>query len=113
MIRPSFARLTITRLRYPTKTVHGTTEVDYYATPAEYPIDGCWLDPTQSIENNDSRTAVLTGYTVDAPAGIDLTSADRVRYGADTFEVDGSPVQIPSPSGALSSTRVILKFWKG
>lgn len=113
MIRPSFARLSITRLRYPTKTVHGTTVPDYDAAPDELQIDRCWLEPTQSIEDNDSRTAVLTGYTVDAPARADVVATDLVRYGADKFEVDGAPVQIPSPTGALDSTRIVLKLWKG
>jgi hypothetical protein len=113
LVRPSFARETITRLRYPLVDDHGTARVDYDSPPAEDPVDRCWLEPTGSQEVGDGRAAVLTGYTVDAPWEADITAADRVRYGGVLFDVDGQPLKVPSPTGALRSTRLALRVWEG
>lgn len=112
-MRPSFARETITRLRYPLVDDHGAQRVDYDAVPGEEQIGRCWLEPTGSQENADGRSAVLTGYTVDAPWDADLTAADRVRYAGVVFDVDGQPLKVPSPTGMLRSIRLTLRVWEG
>lgn len=113
MALPSFARETITRLRYPTRDDFGTVMPDYTGTPVEADISGCWLEPIRSVENLDGRLAVQTGWTVAAPPGIDIVSADHVRYRGDEYEVVGDSVPIPSPSGALDATQLILRRWAG
>ena len=112
-MRASFARLTITRLRYPTRVDRGNVVADYSATPDEVDIDRCWFEPTTSTEVNDARTAVGTGYTVDAPPEADVTAADHLRIAGAEHEVDGQPLLLPSPTGALTSLRIITKRWEG
>jgi hypothetical protein len=109
----SFARETITRLRYPTVNDQGTTVPDYTANPDEADIAGCWLEPTQSIENDDGRLAVQTGFTVAAPPAADITAKDRARYLDTIYEVIGDPMPIKSPTGALDSTKLFLRRWEG
>lgn len=113
MTRASFATKTIARLRYPTTTDQGVTVVDYAAAATVSPIAGCWYEPTFSTESHDGRAAVLTGYNVDAPPGIDLTEADHVVIDGVEHEVDGRPLAVPSPTGALSSTKFVTKRWEG
>lgn len=113
MSTPSFASVTITRLRYPTRTDHGTTITDYTATPATFDIDGCWAEPSPSTEVADHRFALSTGWIIAAPPGIDLTAADHVRHQGIEYEIDGEPLPVPSPTGALDYTRIVLKKWEG
>lgn len=113
MTRSSFATRTIARLRYPTTTDQGVTVVDYAAAAVVTPITGCWYEPIFSTEEHDGRDAVRTGYTVDAPAGIDLTAKDHVVIDGEEHEVDGEPLAIPSPTGALESTKFTTKRWEG
>ncbi|MET4062617.1 hypothetical protein ABID92_000431 [Frigoribacterium sp. PvP120] len=112
-MRASFARLTITRLRYPLRMDRGVAVIDYAAAPLERDIDRCWYEPTSSAENLDARTAVLTGYTVDAPAGADIFATDHVRIDGIEHEVVGQPLRLPSPTGVLESTRLTTKRWEG
>lgn len=113
MTRSSFATKTIMRRRFPITTDQGVVIVDYDATPAESTILGCWYEPIFSTEDKDGRTAVRTGYTVDAPAGIDLTEFDRVVIDGEEHEVDGRPLAVPSPTGSIDSTKFVTKRWEG
>lgn len=109
----SFATKTITRLRYPSTTDQGVTVPDYTATPAEASVGGCWYEPVTSSEDMDGRDAVGTGYTVAAPAGVDVLSTDRLRIEGDVYEIVGAPLSIPSPTGALASTKIVTRRWEG
>lgn len=112
-MRPSFARLTVTRLRYPTRDDYGTRVPDFSAKPDRLPIDRCWYEPTSSTEDADGRTAVLTGYTIDAPKGADIIATDHVLVDGIEYDVDGDPLRVPSPTGALDSVRVVVTRWEG
>lgn len=109
----SFARETITRLRYPTRSDHGVQVPDYRAVPVEFTVNRCWLEPVQSQESNDGRLAVSTGWTVAAPKNTDVVSTDHVRYQGVEYEVLGDPQRVPSPTGALDAVRMILQRWEG
>lgn len=112
-MRASFARLTITRLRFPERDDRGTLVPDYDAEPDPLTIRRCWLEPTTSTEQNDGRLAVATGYTVDAPYLSDIVSSDLVEYEGVRYEVVGDPQHVPSPTGALNATRLTLQRWEG
>jgi hypothetical protein len=112
-MRPWQAKETITRLRYPTREDAGVLVPDLDAAPDELPIRRCWLEPTQSDEQSDGRLAVSTGYLVDAPANADITEADQVRYRDVVYDVVGDPLDVPSPTGALNSVRLMIQRWEG
>lgn len=118
-MRPSFAKETIERLRYPLATEYNTQVRDYTGTPdvlvigKPNPGEGCWLEPLTSLEQNGDRTAVFTGYNVDAPADADIVYDDHVLYLGVEYEVDGDPLRQKSPTGALDSTRFVLHRWRG
>lgn len=111
----SFARKTITRLRYPTTTDQGITVTDWLAvSPVETAIEGCWYEPINSTIELDGRTAIRTGYTVAAPSHIDLNAkTDRVRIEGVIHELEGQPLHVPSPTGALDSTKFTTRNWEG
>lgn len=113
-MRSSFARLTIERLRYPMRDDQGVQVADWTATPVASPIPGCWYEPTTTSVIRDGRVADRSGYTVDAPAGtvIDLRR-DHIRIAGVEYELDGAPMQVPSPTGMLASTRFVCLFWEG
>lgn len=113
-MRTSFSTQTIVRLRYPLTTDQGTEMPDFTAAPAESTIDGCWYEPMTSTVIENGRLAVRTGYTVDAPARVDLSAfRDHVRIKDDEFKLDGDPLAVPSPTGALDSTRFTCTRWEG
>jgi len=112
-VTASFARETITRLRYPTRSDHGVDVPDYRAVAAELPISRCWLEPALSQESNDGRLAVSTGWTVAAPKGADVVSTDHLRYEGVEYEVLGDPQRVKSPTGALDAVRIVLQRWEG
>lgn len=112
-MRSSFATRTIMRLRYPMIEDQGVEVYDYSSDPTMTPIAGCWYEPISSTVDLDGRTAVRTGYTVDAPAGIDLTEHDRVLIEMSVQELDGRPLAIPSPTGQLDSTKFTTSTWEG
>ncbi|PPH99727.1 hypothetical protein C5C95_06175 [Rathayibacter sp. AY1B7] len=107
----TFARMTITRKRYPQIDDQGTSVRDYDATPETITIAGCWLEPITSTEVTDDRLAVATGYQVAAPAGVDVTAEDRIEYAGVDYEVEGEPSRVPSPTGALAHTLFVLRRW--
>lgn len=107
----SFARMVITRKRYPQIDDQGTAVRDYSATPDVKTITGCWLEPITSNEVTDDRLAVATGYQVAAPAGADVTAEDRVEYAGVDYEVEGEPLRVGSPTGALAHTQFVLRKW--
>ncbi|WP_148061458.1 hypothetical protein [Frigoribacterium sp. PhB160] len=100
-------------MRYPKRVDRGTEVTDYTAVPDELDIKRCWYEPTSSVEDTDARSAVLTGYTVDAPSGADIVASDHVRIAGVEHEVDGQPLDIPSPTGVLDSVRLTTKRWEG
>lgn len=109
----SFARETITRLRYPTVNDHGAERPDYRAAADALDIGRCWLEPVQSQESNDGRLAVSSGWTVAAPPGADVVTTDHVRYEGVEYEVVGDPQRVKSPTGALDGVRIVLQRWEG
>jgi hypothetical protein len=117
--RPTFAKETIIRLRYPSRIEYGTQVVDYTGTPDRKVIGkpepglGCWLEPLVSIEENSGRTAVYTGYNCDAPFDADVKYDDHVIYEGVEYEVVGDPLRQKSPTGAISSTKIVLHVWRG
>ncbi|MEV8134297.1 hypothetical protein [Microbacterium aurantiacum] len=112
-MRSSFASLTVVRLRYPVRDDYGVEVPDYSATPTEAVIEGCWYEPTSSAESRDGRSAVRTGYTIDAPADVDVRSTDRIRIAGVEYDVEGDPLAVPSPTGMLASTRITATNWEG
>lgn len=113
MIPGAFAKVTVTRLRYPRINDHGVDVADYTATPARKDIPGCWAEPVESQEIVDGRLAVRTGYTVAAPSGIDLVADDHVEYAGAEYDVVGDVIHIPSVTGALAASKFTIVRWEG
>ena len=113
-MRASFANRTIVRLRYPLVFDQGVEMIDLTGVPDESQIVDCWYEPTSSTVIEDGRLAISSGYTVDAPAGVVLDARrDHVRIEGVEFRLDGGPLRVPSPTGALDSTRFTCTRWEG
>jgi hypothetical protein len=113
-MRSAFAKLTITRLRYPVTTDRGVQVTDWTATPEESEIARCWYEPAVSQTNEGSRFAVSSGYTVDAPKGTVLSArTDHVRIAGEEFALSGDPQVVPSPTGTLDSVKFSCERWDG
>jgi len=111
-MRPSFAKMTIERLRFPTIDDQGTMVPDLDEPPVVVQIQRCWLEPLQSQEAEAGGTASFTGFRGTAPWGADLLSSDHVRYLGIEYEVDGEVMPVQSPTGALNELIFTLKRWK-
>lgn len=112
-MRPTFARETITRLRYPKRADHGALRADYAQEPERLEIKRCWLEPQDPQENNDGRTGKREAYNVDAPAKADVLPDDKVEYRGIVYDVDGGAKHVPSPSGRIDSSRITIERWVG
>jgi len=113
VIPGSFAKVTVTRLRYPRIADHGTERADYLGTPARSDIGGCWAEPTESTEVADGRLAVRTGWTVAGPPNVDLRADDHVEFGGVEYDITGDIMPIPSVTGALTASKFTLVRWEG
>lgn len=76
-------------------------------------VPGCDVQPGATAEVLEHANAALVQWTVQAPAGIDVESTDRVRYRGVVYAIEGEPARWPSPTGALAHTTLALKKWKG
>lgn len=108
--------ITIVRPGPPTEDIYGN---DVPGPPTEIPIPGCSVSPrdgTGSASNEllDARDTVITGLTLYAPYGTDIRATDRVRIGAELYEVDGQPGSFRSPfTGSTGPVAVALELVTG
>lgn len=113
MTRASFAKVTLTKRRYPLVSDMGTSVVDLAGSPTESTIANCWLEPTESTIVTEDRVAVLTGWKVTAPEGTQLDATrDRVVYAGVEYELAGDAMPVPSPTGALNEVMFTLRRWR-
>ncbi|ALY09966.1 head closure Hc1 [Arthrobacter phage Pumancara] len=112
MIPISFARQTLVRLRPTEISDHGNVTYDY-TNPAEFPINGCIVQPTTSSEVSANRSATLTQYLVQAPASADIRDNDHFRYAGKEYQIVGEVQIQPSPTGALDHATFTMNRWEG
>lgn len=91
----------------------GTLVANWSETPAETAITRCWLEPIESVTDNDGRVAVLTGFTGTAPAGTDLDSfRDHIVHAGVEYELAGDAMPVISPTGALNEVKFSIRRWR-
>lgn len=56
-----------------------------------------YLEQLDSIETILDRDTVVSSFRAWFPTGTNVTALDRVNYGSQTFEVDGSPWVVFNP----------------
>lgn len=95
-----------------TVTVYRPTKDRYgdVTSAASHTIDGCGIAPRSSSENTERRDTVVTGLTLLAPAGADLTATDEVGLPDGTrWQIDGDVSRPSSPfSGWTPGVRAAL-----
>lgn len=107
----SFANETITRRRYPTVRDHGADVVDRSASPDELPIEGCWLEPFEGVEDNNGRQTNAYGWRVAAPYEADVLSSDFIVYQGVEYEVSTAVQRVPSPTRRLRQSLFSIRRW--
>lgn len=93
---------TVTILRPGAATAQDIYGNDVPGAVTEIPIPGCALAPRDGTGSGvneivDARDTVISGLTLYAPFGTDIRATDRVRVGADVYEVEGSTGTFRSP----------------
>lgn len=106
----SFANETITRLRAALVLDHGSMASDWSA-PDEVTIQGWSLQPGASAEDLQNRDAVRVDWTAYGPYDADVSAADKIRLPSGDFGVIGEPERWKSPTGRVSSTKLLLQRW--
>lgn len=101
ILRPLFVRDNGSLVAHPTDTEPART------------VEGCDVQPGATAEVLEHANATLVAWTVQAPAGVDVESTDRVRYRGVVYAIGGEPARWPSPTGALAHTTIALTRWKG
>lgn len=111
---PSWCRDTVTVLRAPVVTRNGREARDWkQAVPHE--LAGCSLQPssTETAFDGAQRNASASAARLLCPPGADVREGDRIVAGDGTWEVDGVPMAVTSPTGAASNLSVTLRAWRG
>lgn len=106
----SFARGSITRVRYPSDEVG---EPDFTATPDEATIGRCSVQPGASLEILDRGERVRVAWTVYAPPGADITGSDFARVNGDLYRVVGDPEPWSVGLRRVGHLVIYLERWKG
>ncbi|UBH06473.1 hypothetical protein K8P10_001984 [Leucobacter sp. Psy1] len=110
----TFDTMTVTRLRYPALTRHGSTTTDFRAEPATHDIAGCWIEPLESEDAPNARNATKTGYRLKLPFGSSLVDAtDHVLIDGIEYELEGDAFHVRSPTGYLNHTQAKVTRWEG
>lgn len=106
----SFANETLTRLRAPLVKDHGSM-VSNWAAATTAVLTGWSLQPGASVEDLQNREAVRVDWTAYGPYDADVTAADRIRLPSGDYSVIGEPERWKSPTGRVSSTKLLLQKW--
>jgi len=106
----SFANETITRLRAPLVKDHGSWVPDWTTTDAAT-LTGWSLQPGASAEDLQNRDAVRVDWTAYGPYDADVSAADKIRLPSGDYGVIGEPERWKSPTGRVSSTKLLLSRW--
>lgn len=111
---PSWCQDSVTVLRAPVATRNGRTARDWtQAVPRE--LRGCSLQPstTETSFDGTQRNPSASAARLLCPPDADVCEGDRVVAASRTWEVDGVPLRLSSPTGATSNLSVTLREWRG
>lgn len=111
---PRFCDQTVTVLRAPLAARRGAAVRDW-SSATEHDVGGCSLQEgaTSTDFDGPQRNASASQATLLMPAGADVRDGDRVRCDGRTWEVDGAPFDVRSPTGRASHRRASLREWRG
>lgn len=111
---PSWCQDAVTVLRAPVVVRNGREHRDW--TQAEpHDLTGCSLQPSSTETGFDGarRDASASAARLLCPPGSDIREHDRVVAASRTWEVDGVPLGVSSPTGRASNLSVMLREWRG
>lgn len=107
---PSFMRRPYQRKRFPTVTDHGTTVVDYKATPSVVTIYGS-LQPADAVTDQVNRDGAEIAYVILAQPTSDVHHADQIALSDGAYYVNGEPQRWAV--GILDHMVIRLSRWLG
>lgn len=106
----SFATETLTRLRAPMISDHGSLVPDW-GEAEEVTLEGWSLQPGASQEDLLNREATQVAWTAFGPYDADVIASDRIRLPSGDYSVIGEPERWKSPTGRVSNTKLLLQRW--
>jgi len=106
----SFATETLTRLRAPLVLDHGSMVQDWEAAEGAE-LTGWTLQPGAPVEDLQNREAIRVDWTAYGPYNADVVATDRIRLPSGDYSVIGEPERWKSPTGRISSTKLLLQRW--
>lgn len=112
---PSWCDDSVTVLRAQVVTRAGREYRDW-ANPERVTLSGCSLQPAKTETSFDgaTRDPSESSATLLCPYGTDVRKGDRVLDAQGrTWEVDGVPLGVRSPTGMASNLKVTLREWRG
>ena len=112
---PAFCEHVLTVITPGVKTVHGDDVDDWSAAAVtSRTIDGCWVEPKSTDENNHRRDTTRAGYDILIPADETVPGpADKVLHplAAGPFKVQGEVMEVPSADGGLDHYFMYVEKW--
>jgi hypothetical protein len=106
----SFATETLARLRAATVMDHGSPVQDW-GNPDVADLPGWSLQPGSPTEDLVHREAVRVDWTAYGPYDADVLATDKIRLPSGDYSVIGEPERWKSPTGRISSTKLLLQLW--
>lgn len=109
---PSFATITVTRLRAAQTTERGATIRDWdHASEAQ--VAGCSVQQDTTSSDYAERANTIQSYTLWAPVDADILRGDRIVANGTTFDVVGVPFSWYSPRGTVDHLTCKMTEWVG
>lgn len=97
------------------KVLRGGRELPDWAHASSHELAGCSLQgaSTETEFDGAQRDASTSRATLLCPPGSDVIQGDHVSFQGRTWLVDGVPMEVRSPTGAVSHVRAPLVEWRG
>lgn len=109
---PGWAKDTVTIRRAPIVVSRGTKVRDWQSPDVtSHTIERCIAAPVAPQDSHMANTTALIRLKLLAPANADIQRGDRVIYKGTEYSLDGAPVVVMSPFGAVSHMTAYLRDW--
>lgn len=110
---PSFATQTLELLSATEESDHGNVTRTYPEPGAGTTLRGCVVNPVQSFEDNQNRTATITQYSVQVPPKYTVNDNDHLVYRGKTYQILGEVQFQASPTGGMDQLVFTMERWSG
>lgn len=110
---PSWCSQTIVIVKPGVKTSRGSSVPDWENPSKTITVTGCSVQPATSSLSLDGRVlGISDAWTAYVPEGTEVEAGDHVKFGGNTFEINGEP-RVWTAAFTRSHIQLNLVRWEG